>query len=104
MTQQLIDDRARVTNDRPSDRTWVNRGGGSIGLVLLIALVIVAAASGLMFVGRANAEPYILVLLAALAMVGVFLLLALAAGILRVSGREAASPLLKSVVDHATEG
>jgi two-component system cell cycle sensor histidine kinase/response regulator CckA len=100
MTQQLLDESVRV----PMDRTQASRGGGSIGLVLLIALVLVGAAAGLVFIGRANAEPYILVLLAVLAMVGVFLLFALAAGILRASGREAASPLLKSVVDHANEG
>src|SRR5262245_9793870 len=109
MTQQLIDDRARVPMDPGSSpgpaRTRLSRGGGgSIGLVLLIALALVAAASGLLFVGRANAEPYILTLLAGLAMAGVFLLFALAAGILRLSGREAASPLLKSVVDGAGEG
>jgi two-component system cell cycle sensor histidine kinase/response regulator CckA len=100
MTQQLLDESVRV----PIDRTQASRGGGSIGLVLLIALVLVGAAAGLVFIGRANAEPYILVLLAVLAMVGVFLLLALAAGILRASGREAANPLLKSVVDNANEG
>src|SRR5262245_17530026 len=112
MTHQLIDERAQVTKDRRTDRTSdrlidrfrPSRGGGSIGLVLLVALVIVAAGTGLLIVGRAHAEPYILGLLAALAMIGVFLLFALAAGILRVSGQEAASPLLKSVVDHANEG
>jgi two-component system cell cycle sensor histidine kinase/response regulator CckA len=99
MTQQLLEDSVRV----PIDRTQAGRGG-SIGLVLLVALLLVGAAAGLVFIGRANAEPYILVLLAILAMVGVFLLFALAAGILRVSSREAASPLLKAVVDRATEG
>ena len=69
-----------------------------------IALALVGAASALLFIGRAHAEPYILALLAVLAMVGVFLLFALAAGILRVSSQEAASPLLKAVVDHANEG
>ena len=54
--------------------------------------------------GRARAEPYLLALLAVLAMVGVFLLFALAAGILRIAGGEAASPLLKAVVDRAGEG
>ncbi len=39
-----------------------------------------------------------------LATVGVFLLFALAAGIVRISGRETASPLIKAVVDGATEG
>jgi two-component system cell cycle sensor histidine kinase/response regulator CckA len=98
--QQLTDDHARA----PVDRTRAIRGGGSIGLVLLIALLLVGAAAGLLFVGRANAEPYILALLALLAMVGVFLLFALAAGILRTANGETASPLLKAVVDGANEG
>ena len=98
--QQLPDDSGRA----PAERTRGSRGGGSIGLVLLIALMLVGAAGGLLLIGRDRAEPYIFALLAVLAMVGVFLLLALAAGILRTSGREAASPLLKAVVDHASEG
>jgi two-component system, cell cycle sensor histidine kinase and response regulator CckA len=98
--QQALDDNARA----PIDRSRVSRGGGSIGLVLLIALLLVGAAGGLVLIGRANAEPYILALLAVLATVGVFLLFALAAGILRTSGRETTSPLLKAVVDGAGEG
>jgi two-component system cell cycle sensor histidine kinase/response regulator CckA len=86
------------------DRTRPSPHGGSIGLVLLIALLMVAGAAGLLFVERTNAGPYVLGLLAVLAMIGVFLLFALAAGILRLSGREAASPLLKSVVDGAGDG
>ena len=86
------------------DRTRVGRNGGSISLVLLVALALVVAGGGLLFVGRANAESYLLALLALLAMAGVFLLLALAAGILRVSGRESVSPLIKSLVDHAPDG
>ena len=35
--------------------------GGSIGLVLLVALVLVGAAVGLLFVGRGNAALYILI-------------------------------------------
>src|SRR6516164_73398 len=101
MTQQpLPDDNARA----PIDRSRASRGGGSIGVVLVIALVLVGAAGALLLIGRAKAEPYILTLLAVLATLGVFLLFALAAGILRMSGREAASPLLKAVVDHANEG
>src|SRR5262245_64349410 len=98
--QQSSDDNARA----PIDRSRASRGGGSIGLVLLIALVLVGAAGALLLIGRARAEPYILALLAVLATRGVFLLFVLAAGILRMSGREAASPLLKAVVDHANEG
>jgi two-component system cell cycle sensor histidine kinase/response regulator CckA len=100
MTQQLLEGSARV----PIDRTPAGRGGGSIGLVLLIALVLVGAGAGLLLIGRANAAPYILVLLALLAMAGVFLLFALAAGILRMSNGEAGNPLLKAVVDGANEG
>jgi two-component system, cell cycle sensor histidine kinase and response regulator CckA len=86
------------------DRTQSGRHGGSIGLVLLVATVLVVAGVGFLVVGRANAEPYLLALLAVLAMAGVFLLLALAAGILRLSGKEAVSPIIKSVVDHAPDG
>src|SRR5499433_2818001 len=98
--QQSPDDNARA----PIDRSRASRGGGSIGLVLLIALVLVGAAGALLFIGRARAEPYILALLAVLATLGVFMLFALAAGILRASGREAASPWLKALVDDANEG
>src|SRR5215470_4286831 len=86
------------------DRTSTGQHGGSIGLVLLIAVILVGAAAGLIVIGRSNAEPYILAFLAVLAMVGVFLLFALAAGILRMAGKDVASPLLKSVVDGAQEG
>src|SRR6516165_11333218 len=77
---------------------------GSIGLVLLLALALIAVAGGFLFIGRANAEPYILVVLAALATIGVFLLFALAAGVLRVPAWEAASPLLRTVVEGANDG
>ena len=45
---------------------------GSIVLVLLVAGVLVAAATGFVVLGRGNAEPYILGFLALLATVGVF--------------------------------
>src|SRR5262249_37171307 len=85
--QQLLDEGARA----PVDRARVSRGGGSVGLVLLIALLLVGAAAGFMYLGPARAEPFILPLLAVLAMIGVFLLFSLAAGILRTSGRDQAS-------------
>jgi two-component system cell cycle sensor histidine kinase/response regulator CckA len=86
----------------PRERT--SRSGGSIALVLLLALLLVGAAGALLFLGRARSEPYVFALLAVLAMVAVFGLFALAAGILRLSGREAASPLLKLMADSADEG
>ena len=88
----------RSTAARPAAR------GGSIGMVLLVAIALVGAAVGLLLVGRGNAAPYILVLLAFLATVGVFSLFALATGILRVAGKEADNPVLKSVADEAVDG
>ena len=48
---------------------------------------VVAAALALMTIGRAQAQPYILGLLALLAMVGLFNLFAFAAGIIRFADR-----------------
>jgi two-component system cell cycle sensor histidine kinase/response regulator CckA len=86
------------------DRTGSERGGGSVGLVLLIALLLIGAAAGFVLVGREAAAPYITPMLGVLAMIGVFLLFALAAGMLRVTGRESVSPLIKALVDGAVEG
>ena len=78
--------------------------GGSIGMVLLVALLLVGAAAGSIYVGRGHAENYILALLAVLGTVGVFSLFALAAGIMRFGGREQGNPLLKTVVDNDFDG
>jgi len=78
--------------------------GGSIGMVLVVALALVAAAIGLLLIGRNNAQPYILALLSALAVVGVFSLFAGAAGILRLPGREVAHSLALGVVEGAADG
>ena len=86
------------------DRSPSNARGGSIGMVVLVAIALVGAAVGLLLVGRGNAAPYILGLLAFLAMVGVFSLFALATGILRVPGKDAGNPALQAVVDEAVDG
>jgi two-component system cell cycle sensor histidine kinase/response regulator CckA len=86
------------------DRSAAAERGGSVILVLLVAGLLVAAASAIVVLGRNNSEPYILAFLAALATVGVFSLFALAAGILRLSAKGAASPLVKAVVDDAFDG
>jgi two-component system cell cycle sensor histidine kinase/response regulator CckA len=91
---------ARTDIGRASvDRTRTGRNGGSIGLVLLIAVVLVGVGVALMLIGRTHAEPYILFVLAVLAMLGVFMLFAIAAGMLIFPSKDAASPLIKSLVD-----
>ena len=94
---------------RPATRPSIDRSagggrGGSVVLVLLVAAFLVGSAAAMAFLGTANAEPYILVFLAALATVGVFSLFALAAGLLQVAGAPAANPLVKAVVDGAVDG
>ena len=80
------------------------RRGGSIVLVLLVAGGIVAVAVALMTIGRAQAQPYILGLLALLAMVGLFNLFAFAAGIIRFADRAADDPVMGRIADHAYDG
>ncbi len=77
---------------------------GSILLVLLVAGVIVAIAGALTTLGRAQAQPYILGLLALLAMVGLFNLFAFAAGIVRFVDRSADDPVVRRIADLAYDG
>ncbi len=81
-----------------------NSRGGSVGMVLLVALVLVGSVVAFLFIGRANARPYILGLLSVLSVVGVFSLFAGAAGILRFSARDATTPFLDQVISNAPEG
>jgi two-component system cell cycle sensor histidine kinase/response regulator CckA len=80
------------------------RRSGSIVLVLLIAGAIVAAAVVLMTIGRSQAQPYILGLLALLAMVGLFSLFAFAAGIIRFTDRSTDDPVVRRVPDLDYDG
>ena len=98
MATQNLSERQRPTVIDRSERR------GSVRLVVLVAVVLVATASVLMFVDRNHAEPYILTLLAVLGMVGVFSLFAVAAGILRVADKDAGNPLIKAVVERAADG
>jgi two-component system cell cycle sensor histidine kinase/response regulator CckA len=77
---------------------------GSIVLVLLVAGAIVAAAVGFMALGKAQAQPYIVGLLALLAMVGLFMLFAFATGIARFADRATDNPLMRPIADHAFDG
>jgi two-component system, cell cycle sensor histidine kinase and response regulator CckA len=90
---------------RPSiDRSASGARGGSVLLVLLVAILLVGAATAIVLLGGSNAEPYILAFLAVLASVGVFSLFALACGILRLPAAETANPLIKAVIDGASDG
>src|SRR5689334_23681479 len=80
------------------------RRRGSIVLVLLVAGALVAIAVALMTIGRNQAQPYILGLLAVLAMVGLFNLFAFAAGIIRFTDRTADDPVMGRIADHAYDG
>ncbi|MBV9565350.1 MAG: response regulator [Bradyrhizobium sp.] len=77
---------------------------GSILLVLVVAASLVAVAVALMTIGRAQAQPYILGLLAVLAMVGLFSLFAFAAGIVRFADRTDDDPVMSRIPDHAADG
>jgi two-component system, cell cycle sensor histidine kinase and response regulator CckA len=96
-TQDMREGRRLDVVDR-SDR------GGSIGMVLVVAFVLVGAAVAFLFIGRGNAQPYILGLLSLLAVIGVFSLFAGAAGILRLPEKDAASPFIRKIADGSSDG
>src|SRR5215813_6003589 len=77
--------------------------GGSIAMVLLVAVALVAALSAIMTFGGSNAGQYTIAFLAVLASIGVFSLFALACGMLRLSAAHRGSPLIKAVLDGAPE-
>jgi two-component system cell cycle sensor histidine kinase/response regulator CckA len=80
------------------------RRAGSIVLVLAVAAGVVAVAVALMTIGRSEAQPYILGVLALLATVGLFNLFAFAAGIVRFTDRTADDPVIGRIADHAHDG
>ena len=77
---------------------------GSIGLVVLLALALAVAAVGLAMVSREMAEPFVLAILAGLAVVGVFCLFAGAVGILYFGQRHARNDLTKAFADNLPQG
>ena len=79
------------------------RRSGSVLLVLAVAGLVVAAAVTFMWLGRGQAQPYILILLALLAMVGLFTLLAFAAGIIRFADRSLDDPVTRNIADTSTD-
>jgi two-component system cell cycle sensor histidine kinase/response regulator CckA len=91
------------TRRRAYDKINSAPANGSIGMVLLVALVLVLAAAGLIYVGRDFADTYILAMLSLLGTVGVFALFALASGIMRLSANNDGGAL-KQMVDNAFDG
>jgi two-component system, cell cycle sensor histidine kinase and response regulator CckA len=77
---------------------------GSVGLVVLLALGLAVAAVALAMVSREMAEPFVLAILAGLAVVGVFCLFAGAVGILYFGQRHARNDLTKAFVDNLPQG
>lgn len=87
----------------PNEANDMRRGGSAI-LVLAVAGAVVAAAIAFMLLGRANAQPYVLGLLALLAIVGLFSLFAMAAGMIGMSDRTVENPLTRNLLDGAPDG
>ncbi|HXQ84700.1 MAG TPA: response regulator [Xanthobacteraceae bacterium] len=105
ITAPGIGEQSGGASPRPSiDRSTGAARGGSVIFVLLVAAMLVAAATGIVLAGSGNAEPYILAFLAVLATIGVFSLFALACGILRLPAAASGSPMIKAVVDGAFDG
>jgi two-component system cell cycle sensor histidine kinase/response regulator CckA len=77
---------------------------GSVGLVILLALGLAIAAVGLAMVSREMAEPFVLAILAGLAVVGVFCLFAGAVGILHFGQTHARNDVTKAFVDNLPQG
>src|SRR3989337_612737 len=77
---------------------------GSVGLVVLLALALAIAAVGLAMVSREMAEPFVLAILAGLAVVGVFCLFAGAVGILHFGARQARNDVTRAFVDNLPPG
>lgn len=77
---------------------------GSVLLLILFAVGLVGAATGLSLMDRQEAEPWVLGLLGMLAVVGVFSLFAGAIGLLSFSSRAPASPVPAAFLDTMEDG
>jgi two-component system cell cycle sensor histidine kinase/response regulator CckA len=97
---------AMRNSDLDARLSAVDRTGrrGGILPVLLVGLALIAAIAGLVVVGRDYAETYKLSVLAVFGVIGVFSLFAIAAGILRLTTDDGASPTLTALVDDAVDG
>jgi two-component system cell cycle sensor histidine kinase/response regulator CckA len=76
---------------------------GHLGLLLLLGGMLVAVLAGLSLLSSETAQPLLLVLLALLAMAGVFFLFAVAVGALRFGSGTARNDVTKAITDGAPE-
>jgi two-component system, cell cycle sensor histidine kinase and response regulator CckA len=76
---------------------------GNAALLLLLAGILVGAAIALSFLASDRAQPLILMLLALLAMAGVFFLFAAALGAVQFAGRGPRNDITKLISDSANE-
>ncbi len=77
---------------------------GSPGLVLALAVALVAAAAAFSFLPREDASRLIVALLAVLAMIGVLALFAYAVGFVQFAGQAVKNDITKIVSDTSAEG
>src|SRR5262245_4405456 len=77
---------------------------GSVSLVLLHNLSLTGTAAGLAMVSSEMAEPFVLAILAGLAVVGVFGLFAGAVGILQFGQTQSRNDVTKAFVDNLPQG
>ncbi len=97
-------DRGTGSGRQAFDKSQSAPRSGSIGLVLLVAVALVAAAVAMLYIEPRYGGTYILALLALLGTIGVAALFGMASGILQFSSRAQGNPLLKAVVDNAFYG
>lgn len=93
-------DGGRNAAEPPIDRSGRS---GSIGLVALLAVALVGAGLAISFLKGEEAQPWILALLAALSVVGVFALFAAAIGLVQIGSRGSRDELSRAIVatdDH----
>ena len=77
---------------------------GSVSLVVVLALALAIAAVALAMLSREMAEPFVLAILAGLAVIGVFCLFAGAVGILHFGQRHGRNDVTKAFVDNLPQG
>ena len=84
----------------------VSGGQSTQGLwrVLVLAVVLIAGAVAFSLLGDRIPQDLMLLVLGLLAMVGVFCLFALAAGLIRISGSDEVRTLARSIVDTLPYG